>query len=247
MMNRRRLLIAAGALALLILLGGGAAGYTYFFSGLRTAPKPLAIATPTPGASATPTPAAGGSLAGSWSVAAGSQAEWRVSEVFAGTSSPHQAVGRTSGVAGTLRVQDSGSGLTATSLQFTADLSQLASVDQVVGHDVRQRDQLVRQALGVNRFPTATFQSSQAVALPAGFTDGQQVQLTVPGQLTIHGVTKDVTVTVSQLQLSGPQVQAAGTIQTSMGAFNIDPPSAPFATVDQNVTIGFLLNLAKSG
>jgi len=245
-MTRRNLLLGVGALVVLGLLGAGAAGYTYFFSGARTAPQPLALATPTPGAtpSATPAPAAG--LAGSWSVAAGSQAEWRVSEVFAGTTSPHPAVGRTSSVTGTLTVQDTGSGLSAQNLSFSADLSGLASVDQVEGHDVRQRDQLVRQALSVNRFPTATFQSTQAVALPAGFADGQQVQLTVPGQLTIHGVTKDVTVSVTQLQISGSQVQAAGTIQTTMADFNIQPPSAPFVTVDRNVTIGFLLNLAKA-
>ena len=169
-----------------------------------------------------------------------------MSEVFAGFPSPHSAVGRTSSVTGTLTVQDTGSGLSAQNLSFSADLSGLASVDQVEGHDVRQRDQLVRQALSVNRFPTATFQSTQAVALPAGFADGQQVQLTVPGQLTIHGVTKDVTVSVTQLQISGSQVQAAGTIQTTMADFNIQPPSAPFVTVDRNVTIGFLLNLAKA-
>ena len=51
---------------------------------------------------------------------------------------------------------------------------------------------------------------------------------------------------MTQLQISGSQVQAAGTIQTTMADFNIQPPSAPFVTVDRNVTIGFLLNLAKA-
>jgi len=242
-MTRRHLLLGVAAVALLAILGAGAAGYAYFFSGARTAPKPLALGTPAPGA--TPSATASG-LSGSWSVTAGSQAEWRVSEVFAGTTSPHPAVGRTSGLSGTLTVEDTGSGLSAGNLSFTADLTGLASVDQVEGRDVRQRDQLVRQALGVSRFPTATFQSSQAVELPAGFGDGQQVQLTVPGRLTIHGVTKDVTVNVGQLQLAGSQVQAAGTIQTTMGTFEIQPPSAPFVTVHQNVTIGFLLHLARA-
>jgi len=243
-MSRRLLLAGAAALALVV-LAAGAAGYTYFFSGLRTTPKPLALATPTPGASASAAPA-GSDVAGSWKVASGSQAEWRVTEVFAGTSLPHQAVGRTSGVTGSLTVEGSGASLSATNFSFTADLSQLASVDQVIGRDVSQRDQLVRRALSVSSNPDATFQSSQAVTLPAGFTDGQQVQLTVPGRLTIHGVTRDVSVTVTQLQLSGSQVQAAGTIQTTMSTFNIQPPSAPFVTVDQNVTIGFLITFAKA-
>ncbi|HEX6348829.1 MAG TPA: YceI family protein [Candidatus Dormibacteraeota bacterium] len=245
-MSRRNLLVGVGAIALLVVLAAAAGGYAYFFSGLRTAPKPLALATPTPGASAVATPAAAGDLTGNWKVAAGSQAEWRVSEVFVGTTSPHQAVGRTSGVTGSLTVTDTGSGLGAGNLSFTADLTGLASVDQVDGRDVSERDHLVSQSLAVNRFPNATFQSTQTVALPAGFSDGQQVQLTVPGQLTIRGVTQDVTVNVTQLRLAGSQVQAAGMIQTTMGAFGVPPPRAPFVTLDQNVTIGFLLNFARA-
>src|SRR5205823_14571743 len=99
-MTRRNLLLGVGALVVLGLLGAGAAGYTYFFSGARTAPQPLALATPTPGAtpSATPAPAAG--LAGSWSVAAGSQAEWRGSQGLAGGPPPPPAVGLPPGRAG---------------------------------------------------------------------------------------------------------------------------------------------------
>jgi polyisoprenoid-binding protein YceI len=240
--RRRSLGLAAGALVLIALLGA-AVGYAYFFSGLRTAPMPLALTTPTPGAGATASPGAR-TLAGSWKVASGSQAEWRVSEVFAGTTSAHQAVGRTSGVSGGLTIQQSAGALDAANLNFTADLTQLASVDQVAGRDVSQRDRLVSQALGVSRYPSATFQSSQAMPIPAGLTAGQQVQLSVPGQLTIHGVTKDITATV-MVQMSGEQVQAAGSIQTDMATFNIASPSAPFVTVDKNVTIGFALNLAR--
>jgi polyisoprenoid-binding protein YceI len=242
----RRLAIGAAGVALIALIGVGAA-YAYFFSGLRSAPQPLALATPTPGASASAgaTPAAAADLAGSWKVASGSQAEWRVSEVFVGTTSAHQAVGRTSGVSGGLAVQQAASGLAASSLNFSADLTQLASVDQVAGRDVSQRDQLVRQALSTSRFPTASFQSSQAVAIPTGLAAGQQVQLSVPGQLTIHGVTKDVAATV-MVQISGAEVQVAGSVPTDMGTFNITPPSAPFVTVDKNVTLGFALNLSRA-
>jgi polyisoprenoid-binding protein YceI len=236
-MSRRYLVPAAGVpvLAALAVL----AVYAYFFSGLRSAPAPLALSTPTPGASASPP--ASGDLSGAWKVASGSQAEWRVKELFAGESSQHGAVGRTTAVSGDLTV----SGQEVSSFSFSADLSQLASVDTVFGHDVRQRDQVVRQALGTGQFPLATFKSSQAVAVPAGLAAGQQVQLQVPGQLTIHGVTEDVTATVT-VQLSGTQVEAAGSIPTDMQSFNIQAPRAPFVTVDPNVTIGFVINLSKS-
>ena len=241
-MTRRRAGIAAGA-AVLIALLGVAAAYAYFFSGLRSAPPPLALKTPTPGATASP--AASGDLAGNWKVASGSQAEWRVTEVVLASNTPHSAVGRTSGVAGGLTVEQAASGLTASNLTFAADLTQLASVDQLAGHDVTQRDQLVRQSLLVSQFPQATFVSAQAVAIPAGLTSGQQVQLSVPGQLTIRGVTKDVTASV-MVQQSGALVQAAGTIPTDMATFSIPPPYAPFVTLDKNVTIGFVLNLARA-
>lgn len=182
-MSRRNLLVGVGAVALLVVLAAAAGGYAYFFSGLRTAPKPLALATPTPGASVAATPTPAGDLTGNWKVA---------------------------------------------------------------GRDVSERDHLVSQSLAVNRFPNATFQSSQIVALPTGFSDGQQVQLPVPGQLTIRGVTQDVTVNVTRLRLAGSQVQAAGMIQTTMGAFGVPPPRAPFVTLDQNVTIGFALNFARA-
>jgi polyisoprenoid-binding protein YceI len=242
--TRRRLAFAGAGVALIALLGIGGA-YAYFFSGLRSAPPPLALATPTPGASSSATPAAPGDLAGTWKVASGSQAEWRVTEVVLATNTPHSAVGRTSGVTGGLTVQQDASGLTASNLTFTADLTQLASVDQLAGHDVSQRDQLVRQSLRVSQFPQATFASAEAVAIPAGLTTGQQVQLSLPGQLTIRGVTKDVTATV-MVQESGGEVQAAGSIPTDMATFNVPPPNAPFVTVGKNVTIGFALNLSRS-
>jgi polyisoprenoid-binding protein YceI len=83
------------------------------------------------------------------------------------------------------------------------------------------------------------------VTLPADIAGGQQAQLSVPGQLTIHGVTKDVTATVT-VQVSGAQVQAAGQIKTDMATFNINPPSAPFTTVDKNIEIDVLLNFSRS-
>lgn len=240
-MSRRNILIGAGALVLIAVIGFGAA-YAYFFSGLRSAPPALALATPTPGASATAAPAAA-ALDGTWTVAAGSLAEYRVNEVFAGTPSPHQAVARTSAVSGGLTV----TGLEAGNLTFTAQLGSLTSVDSVAGltnFNVSNRDRLVQQSLQTSQFPTAVFKAA-AVTLPANVAGGDQVQVSVPGQLTIHGVTRDVTATVT-VQVSGTEVQAAGQIKTDMATFNINPPSAPFTTVDRNVEIDVLLRLARS-
>src|SRR5579872_4332651 len=96
----RRLTYALVAAGVLVVLAGGGA-YVYFFSGLRTSPQQLALQSASPTASAS-TSTAG--LAGKWTVGTGSLAGYRVNELFAGQSSKHQAVARTSGVSGSIHV-----------------------------------------------------------------------------------------------------------------------------------------------
>jgi polyisoprenoid-binding protein YceI len=242
---RRTVVLGIGAVGVVVLVAL-AGGYAYFFSGLRSAPKPLALSSAPPAsASASAAPVAGGTaVAGVWKVGQGSQAGYRVSEVFAGQTSPHEAVARTSSVTGGLTVQQAASGLAVSGLQFTAQLSDLRSVDQVAGRDVALRDRIVSQTLSITRYPTATFQATGA-AVPAGLQGGQTVTLTVPGQLTIHGVTRPEQVTV-QARLAGGQVQAAGSTSFAMTDFGFGPPQIPITTVDPHVTLDFQLVLAKA-
>src|SRR5579864_501641 len=100
----RKLLVPIVAIAILALVGG-AATYAYYFSGLRTSPPALALASPaaaaSAAASASPTSTATTtSYAGAWQVASGSIAGYRVREKFAGQTSSHEAVARTSAVSG---------------------------------------------------------------------------------------------------------------------------------------------------
>lgn len=231
---------AAAALALL----GGAGAYVYFFSGLRTAPPALALASPSasPSTDATPTATTGG--AGTWRVASGSLAGYRVTEQFAGQSSTHQAVARTSNVSGQVTITQSGDAYQMSAATITVQLSNLASVDSVAGYNVTNRDRIVQESLDVGSFPTAVFEA-QSVSLPAAVATGQTVTVSVPGKLTVHGVTKDVTATL-QLRVSGGTAQIAGSISTSMTDFGISPPRAPFVTVQPPVTIEVSLNLSKS-
>jgi polyisoprenoid-binding protein YceI len=245
-MLKRPIIIAAGLVTVVLLAGLGGA-YAYFFSGLRTTPKPLTLsskATSTPAASATTSGASGTTLAGSWTVASGSLAGYRVQEQFAGQSSSHEAVARTSSVSGGLTVQQSSSGLQASSIKFTAQLANLKSVDQVAGFDVSRRDSIVSQTLSVSQYPDATFQA-QSVALPASAASGGTASLTIPGQLTIHGVTKSVQVTV-QLKVSGSQAQAVGSTTFQMSDFGISPPQFSITTVQPKVTLEFQLDLVRA-
>ena len=235
----RKVWIPIAALAALVLLGAGGA-YAYFFSGLRSSPSTLALASPSASTAAVGSPATGGT----WNITTGSLVGYRVKEQFVGQSSQHEAVARTGDVTGQVTITKSGSTYEMTSATVTVQLSSLTSVDSVAGYNVTNRDRIVQGSLGVNSFPTATF-AAQNVALPAGVENGEAVTVSVPGQLTIHGVTKAVTATL-QLRVSGTTAQIAGTISTNMTDFGINPPTIGFTTVQPATTIEFQLNLTGS-
>ena len=123
-------------------------------------------------------------------------------------------------------------------------LSGLQSVDQVAGLDVSQRDRIVQGTLGVAEYPNAVFRAS-GPTVPAAIGGGQVVGLQVPGQLTIHGTTRDVTATV-QARTTAAGVEVVGTIPTTMTDFGVTPPQVPATAVESAVIIEFQLELARS-
>jgi polyisoprenoid-binding protein YceI len=228
-----------------VALVGGAGAYAYFFSGLRTSPASLTLSSPTPAASASPTALSSGlASTGTWQISTSSLAGYRVKEQFVGQSSSHEAVARTSDVTGQVTIMQSGSTYQLAAATVTVQLASLASVDQVAGYNVTNRDRIVSQTLDVSQYPTAVFKA-QSVTLPAGADSGSTVTVSVPGTLTIHGVTKNVTATV-QLRTSGTTSQVAGSISTNMTDFGISPPTVPFTSVEPAITLEFQLNLTKT-
>jgi polyisoprenoid-binding protein YceI len=238
---RRRFLIPLIGVVVLLVLGGAGA-YAYFFSGLRTSPPSLALSTPAASPAASPAATAAG--VGAWQVASGSLVGYRVKEQFAGQTSTHDAVARTNEVTGKVTITQSGATYQMSAGQITVQLAGLASVDQVAGYNVTNRDRIVMQSLNVSSYPTAVF-VAQPVTLPAGVENGQTVTVSVPGQLTVHGITKAVTATV-QLRVSGNSAQIAGSIATNMTDFGVSPPQVGFTTVQPAVTIEFQLSLSQS-
>jgi polyisoprenoid-binding protein YceI len=174
-------------------------------------------------------------------VGPGSQAGYRVKEQFVGQSSTHEAVARTSGVSGGFTASTSSGAYQLSNVKVTVQLSGLQSVDQVAGFNVSQRDRIVQNTLSVSRYPEAVFQAS-GMSIPASIDSGP---LQVPGQLTIHGVTKDVVASV-QARTTASGVEVVGSIPTRMTDFNVSPPQVPITTVQPDVTIEFQLELTKS-
>jgi polyisoprenoid-binding protein YceI len=234
---RKRLIIAGAAAAAVVVLAGTGA-YVYFFSGLRSSPSALGLSATTPSAAAST-----GTLAGKWTVTTGSVAGYRVNELFVGQTSKHAAVARTSTVSGSLNVSGDASGYQVNAITITAALTNLRSVDSVAGRDVSQRDGFVARSMNLQQFPNATFTASSVTV--AASTAGQPVDISLPGTLTIHGVTKNVTAT-AKAQENGGKVEVAGSVAIDMTDYGVTPPSVPFTTVDSQVTIEFDIFLTKS-
>src|SRR5438045_6079132 len=203
---RDRRILIIGGVAGAALLGAVALGIGYFVVFAGSSPQKLALsspsATPSSSASSDSTPSA---AAGSWTVASGSQAGYRVREQLAGLSAPSDAVGRTSSVHGSITIAADGSTYSVTAVSITVDVNTLTS-------DRSMRDQRIhRMGLESDRYPTASFVLSTPITVPADAGNGQAFQISATGKLTLHGVTRTVTIPIdarpsgSQLELAGPR------------------------------------------
>lgn len=245
--SRRPLVVVAVVAALLV--AGVAAVYLTFFN--EDSPERFALtdeATPTTAAGPAGTTAAtvaapsdgSSQLAGTWRVADGSSAGYRVREKLAELPAKSDAVGRSSAVTGTVKVESSGTAHTASDARFEVDLTKLAS-------DRSQRDNRIRtMGLQSNQFPTATFVSTKPIPLPAETASGQAVKATAEGDLTLHGVTKRVTIPLD-VRVTGNKGELVGSLEFPMSDFRITPPSiGGFVTVDPDATMEFKLVLEKA-
>ena len=263
LLRNRWLLIGLGAI-LIALLTGGTMGFSYLFLrepapaavGLSTAsPTPsaaMATATtdPSAGTGATASPAGGsstttgGGLDGTWNVDAsigsfsdfsGSFVGYRVEEELANVGAA-TAVGRTPDVTGSLTL----AGTQITAVEMSADLSTLQS-------DKSQRDgQLHRQALETDQFPTATFSLTQPIDLGSVPADGQVIQATATGDLTIHGVTKSVQIPVES-RVAGDVVTVTGSIDILFADYGISQPNSFLVlSIADHGTMEFQLQFTKA-
>jgi polyisoprenoid-binding protein YceI len=223
-----RWIVAAAAVVVVV----GAFGvYWEFFR--NDAPKKFAVST-TP---AQPVDAA--TLAGTWKPATGSQVGYRVREKLSELPAKSDAVGRTSAVNGSVVIDRQGDTFTASNVQFQADLRQLTS-------DRGIRDQRMHEyGLESDDFPTASFTSTKPVTIPSEAVQGQKVTVQSEGDLTIHGVTKHVTIPIDA-KATGSQIELAGSLNFPLTDYRISIPSfGGFVTVDGDANLEFHLLLAK--
>lgn len=221
-------LVLAGAVLALVLAVGGPFAYINFVQ--EDAPERLGVATATSGAdTGAPT---GASLDGTWSVAGGSQAGYRVEEVLLGQNV--EAVGRTSAVTGELTV----SGTEVQSGSFSVDLTQVTSDDD------RRDDAFQGRIMETATYPTATFELTEPITLAELPADGETVTATATGELTLHGTTRAVTVELT-VQRDGDTVNVSGSIPVTFADYGIANPSFGPVTTEDNGEVEFLLALTR--
>ncbi|HEY8817884.1 MAG TPA: YceI family protein [Candidatus Limnocylindrales bacterium] len=245
-MSRSRLLVIVAIAAIAVGVGGFIV-YDQVLRGDSAAALTLPTASTSPatstapGASTVPAASFDGSVAGTWNVAANSVAGYRVREQLASLPAESDAVGRTSAVSGSITLETSGSTTTLTAGQITVDTTSIAS-------DKSQRDGRLRtEGLQTDTYPTATFKLTKAVAVPAAALAGTASDITLTGDLTLHGVTKSVDIP-AKAQLVNGTIQVAGSISFPLSDYSIVAPNLGgiIVSIADNGTLEFLVDFSKA-
>ncbi len=240
--RRRR---APWVIAALVLVPLAALAVVYMLFFTDDSPDELTLSDPPSTQAGAATTVAGSSgsgstLAGTWNVTAGSVAGYRVREKLASLPAQSDAVGRTESVTGTVTLRSDGNRLVAEAVNVEVDVSTLDS-------DEDRRDNRIRTSgLETDRFPTATFTTTEATPLPDGVAAGEDVKTEITGDLTIHGVTKRVTIPV-EVRVTGSQGEVDGSLKFPFADFGMTPPNVGgFVTVDPEGTLEFNLRLTRA-
>jgi polyisoprenoid-binding protein YceI len=179
-----------------------------------------------------------GELAGTWTVAGG-QAGYRVREKLASLPAPSDAVGRTTAITGQVTIAEEGGAYRAKNANFTVDLSQLKSNED-------KRDNKIRTiGLETDKHPQATFAAAGPIDIPKDAVDGKVVTVQADGDMTLHGVTKKVSLPL-QVQRNGDQIRVVGNYDFTWDEFGMTAPSVPpFVSVTGNPKLEFDVTMAK--
>lgn len=122
--------------------------------------------------------------------------------------------------------------------KVTADISQFKS-------DSARRDNTIRNRfLESVRFPTVTFVPTNIEGLPDAYQEGQEISLTISGDLTIRDVTRPVTFDAS-VKLEGNQLRGEATTTILMSEYNIGPISIAGVLLTEDEAKVTLMLVAK--
>jgi len=176
-------------------------------------------------------------------VSAGTKATYRVKEQLAGISFPDDAVGSTDAITGSVVILPDGS-VDSSKSKLTIDLKQMTS-------DQAMRDNYIkRETFQTDKFPNAEFVARKlvgvAMPIPAPDRPTEQSGFQLIGDLTVHGVTKEVTLngyaTFSKDLISGRAVT-----EFTFATFGLPKPTlARLLSVDDKIQLEIDFKLKRS-
>ncbi len=219
--RRRWRWVLAGVILLVTVVVAGTAIF------VKAQPSAAALTLP---ASAPRPPA--GPADGTWVVAAGSVAGFRIRESALGFG--NDVTGRTTSVTGTAAI----GGGRITSAAFRIGLTAIT-----VGGKTQPQ---FATSLDTAAQPDAVVTLAGPARLPAGFGAGRTVTASFPGQLTLRGVTRPVTITVSARR-DGTTVEVAGSLPVATARWDISLPAGfgALGGLSRQATAEFLLILHR--
>lgn len=210
-------------------------------------------ATPTPSPAATATEAAAAATAttapatepaaqaagvnGTWTLSGQGESfvGYRVEEELA-TIGYKEAVGRSPTIEATITI----AGGQLTGVTVTADLRDLKSDDS------RRDGALRNQALESNAFPMATFELTEPIAVPDGLAAGEPISVEANGTLTLHGVTREVTIPI-EAELANGVLVVVGSLPIVFADYDIAQPRSPIlVSIEDNGVMELQLFLVRA-
>jgi len=204
------------------------------------APAPTEVPAPTTAAA---TPAATGADTNAAPAGSGvivfriipeeSQVTYEVGETFLNQNNRYAiAVGRTQQISGEVRF-DPANPRNSRVGPLTIDISAFTS-------DSPRRDNAIRDRwLESARYPLATFAPTAIEGLPETYTAGEEITLTITGDLTVREVTRPTTFTVTGA-IDGETMRGVAETQIKMTDFGFQPPDiAGVLRAEDDVKISF--------
>jgi polyisoprenoid-binding protein YceI len=126
------------------------------------------------------------------------------------------------------------------SLQIRIKADSLAVTDKISEKDRQKIETTMRdEVLEVSKYPEITFRSSGVSATKTG---DAQYQARIPGDVTLHGVTRPLTIT-AQLEFGDKVLHAKGAFVLKQSSFGIKPVSVAGGTIKVKDELKFTFDI----
>jgi len=230
MFVERRRAVVLWLVGLGVVLAGVAIGGPYVYANYLRGEPPAELAVET----VRPDAVVEGTADGTWTIAEGSLAGYRVEEVLAGQSVT--AVGRTTDVTGSVSVEQAA----VVAAEMVVDLRSVRSDDS------RRDGQFAGRIMNTAEHPEGRFVLTEPFGLSALASSAGTASYAVAGELTLRGATRPVTAALDVVR-EGPEVRIAGRIPVVFENYGIDNPSiAGVVTTEDEGVIEVLLVLERA-